>query len=191
VFNTHRSACGSSGQSLVSVLTFSTVNHWSERRQMKERKWKEKIGGKQGRVGKIREPGRRWWLNVAGSQPSPGFIPDDGGSTQLWNVGRQSFYTAVHPRRQFWTSYSPPWELEISLTELYSLQLRLLLKKNYFGVNLIICNILIIIIFKSYLISPEFLWRHLPEAVARTSVTLIWLGLSPLLVLTRSAENWI
>jgi hypothetical protein len=23
--------------------------------------------------------------------------------------------TAVHPRRQFWTSYSPPWELEISL----------------------------------------------------------------------------
>jgi hypothetical protein len=33
---------------------------------------------------------------------------------QGWNVGRQSFYTAVHPRRQFWTSYSPPWELEIS-----------------------------------------------------------------------------
>jgi hypothetical protein len=33
---------------------------------------------------------------------------------QGWNVGRQLFYTAVHPRRQFWTSYSPPWELEIS-----------------------------------------------------------------------------
>jgi hypothetical protein len=32
----------------------------------------------------------------------------------LWNVGRQSFYTAVQPRRQLWTSYSPPWELEIS-----------------------------------------------------------------------------
>jgi hypothetical protein len=31
-------------------------------------------------------------------------IPDDGGSTHLWNVGRQSFYTAVHPRRLFWTS---------------------------------------------------------------------------------------
>jgi hypothetical protein len=31
-------------------------------------------------------------------------IPDDEGSTHLWNVGRQSFYTAVHPRRQFWTS---------------------------------------------------------------------------------------
>jgi hypothetical protein len=30
-------------------------------------------------------------------------IPDDGGSTYLWNVGRQLFYTAVHPRRQFWT----------------------------------------------------------------------------------------
>jgi hypothetical protein len=28
--------------------------------------------------------------------------------------GRQSFYTAVYPRRQLWTSYSPPWELEIS-----------------------------------------------------------------------------
>jgi hypothetical protein len=22
----------------------------------------------------------------------------------FWDVGRQSFYTAVHPRRQFWTS---------------------------------------------------------------------------------------
>jgi hypothetical protein len=41
-------------------------------------------------------------------------IPDDGGSTYLWNVSRQLFYTAVHPRRQFWTSYSPPWEHEIS-----------------------------------------------------------------------------
>jgi hypothetical protein len=40
--------------------------------------------------------------------------PDDGGSTYLWNVGRQLFYTAVHPRRQIWTSYSPPWEPEIS-----------------------------------------------------------------------------
>jgi hypothetical protein len=40
--------------------------------------------------------------------------PDDGGSTYLWNVGRQSFYTAVHHGRQFWTPYSPPWELEIS-----------------------------------------------------------------------------
>jgi hypothetical protein len=47
------------------------------------------------------------------STPVP-FIPDDGGSTHLWNVGRQSFYTAVHPRRQIWTSYLPPWELEIS-----------------------------------------------------------------------------
>jgi hypothetical protein len=44
-----------------------------------------------------------WWL-----------IPDDGGSMHLWNVGRQSFYTAVYPRRQLWTSYSLPWELEIS-----------------------------------------------------------------------------
>jgi hypothetical protein len=29
---------------------------------------------------------------------------DGGGSTYLWNVGRQLFYTTVHPRRQFWTS---------------------------------------------------------------------------------------
>jgi hypothetical protein len=28
---------------------------------------------------------------------------DDGGNTYLWNVGRQLFYTAVHPRRQIWT----------------------------------------------------------------------------------------
>jgi hypothetical protein len=33
-------------------------------------------------------------------------IPDDGGSTHLWNVGRQSIYTAVYPRRQLWTSTS-------------------------------------------------------------------------------------
>jgi hypothetical protein len=45
-------------------------------------------------------------------------IPDDGGSTYLWNVARQLFYTAVHPRRQFWTSYSPPWELGISHVEI-------------------------------------------------------------------------
>jgi hypothetical protein len=29
---------------------------------------------------------------------------DNVGSTYLWNVGRQLFYTAVHPRRQIWTS---------------------------------------------------------------------------------------
>jgi hypothetical protein len=40
--------------------------------------------------------------------------PDDGGSTHLWNVVRHLLdYTAVHPRR-LWTSYSPPWEPEIS-----------------------------------------------------------------------------
>jgi hypothetical protein len=40
--------------------------------------------------------------------------PDDGGSTHLWNVGRHRFEnTAVHPRR-LWTSYSSPWEPEIS-----------------------------------------------------------------------------
>jgi hypothetical protein len=41
---------------------------------------------------------------------------DGEWSTYLWNVGRQLFYTAVHPRRQTWTSYSPRRELEISLT---------------------------------------------------------------------------
>jgi len=40
--------------------------------------------------------------------------PDNGGSMYLWNVGRQLFCTAEHPRRQIWTSYSPPWKLEIS-----------------------------------------------------------------------------
>jgi hypothetical protein len=32
------------------------------------------------------------------------WVCGDGGSTHLWNVGRQSFYTAVYPRRQLWTS---------------------------------------------------------------------------------------
>jgi hypothetical protein len=36
------------------------------------------------------------------------FSPDDGGSTHLWNVGGQSFYTAVQPRRQLWTLTIPP-----------------------------------------------------------------------------------
>jgi hypothetical protein len=31
-----------------------------------------------------------------------GLWDDDGGSTYLWNVGRQLFYTAAHPRRQLW-----------------------------------------------------------------------------------------
>jgi hypothetical protein len=40
--------------------------------------------------------------------------PDDGGSTDLWNVGRHTIKnTAVHPRRLS-ASNSPPWELEIS-----------------------------------------------------------------------------
>jgi hypothetical protein len=42
------------------------------------------------------------------------YLHHQGWRTYFWNVGRQLFYTAVHPRRQFWTSYSPPWELEIS-----------------------------------------------------------------------------
>jgi hypothetical protein len=38
------------------------------------------------------------------------YHPDDGGSTYFWNVGLQLFYTAVHIRRQIWTS------LEIKLS---------------------------------------------------------------------------
>jgi hypothetical protein len=39
---------------------------------------------------------------------------DEGGSTPLCNVGQlQRDYTALHPRRLY-TSYSPPWEPEIS-----------------------------------------------------------------------------
>jgi hypothetical protein len=32
--------------------------------------------------------------------------PDNGGSKNLWNVGKLPYYTAQHPRRQ--SSYSPP-----------------------------------------------------------------------------------
>jgi hypothetical protein len=59
----------------------------------------------------------RWCMRVerhGGMMFRISFWDDDGGSTHLWNVGRELFYTAVHPRRQFRTSYSPPWELEIS-----------------------------------------------------------------------------
>jgi hypothetical protein len=50
--------------------------------------------------------------------------PDDGGSTYLWNVGGHPIKnTAVHPRR-FWASYSPAWELEISLQEIVWLNLK-------------------------------------------------------------------
>jgi hypothetical protein len=46
-------------------------------------------------------------------------IPDDGGSTYLWNVDRQLFYTAVHPRRQLWTSYR--WDLKGELIQFIAL----------------------------------------------------------------------
>jgi hypothetical protein len=40
--------------------------------------------------------------------------PNDGGSKHLWNVGLlQRDYTALYPRRLS-SSYSPPWEPEIS-----------------------------------------------------------------------------
>jgi hypothetical protein len=45
---------------------------------------------------------RRVWSSELSSEDV--LIPDGGGSTYLWNVGRQLFYTAVHPRRKFWTS---------------------------------------------------------------------------------------
>jgi hypothetical protein len=38
---------------------------------------------------------------------------DNGGSTYLWNVGLLRDYTALHPRR-LKSSYSQPWEHEIS-----------------------------------------------------------------------------
>jgi hypothetical protein len=45
--------------------------------------------------------------------------PDDGGSKGLWNVGKLlPDYTAQQPRRQL-SSYSPPWEPEISLVLLF------------------------------------------------------------------------
>jgi hypothetical protein len=44
-----------------------------------------------------------------------GNYPDDGGSKDLWNVGKLlPDYTALQPRRQP-SSYSPPWEPQILL----------------------------------------------------------------------------
>jgi hypothetical protein len=41
-------------------------------------------------------------------------LPDDGGNTHLWNVGRPRFEnTAVHPRR-LWTSYEAPSSLDVA-----------------------------------------------------------------------------
>jgi hypothetical protein len=39
--------------------------------------------------------------------------PYDGGSTYIWNVGRQLFYTAVHPRRQIWSLYLLFWLIRL------------------------------------------------------------------------------
>jgi hypothetical protein len=46
-------------------------------------------------------------------------IPDNGGSMHLWNVGRQLFYTAVHPRRQFWTLICSLFNDDLSVTQDY------------------------------------------------------------------------
>jgi hypothetical protein len=44
--------------------------------------------------------------------------PDDGGSKDLWNVGKLLLdYTVLEPRRQP-SSYSPPWEPQILLIQL-------------------------------------------------------------------------
>jgi hypothetical protein len=44
--------------------------------------------------------------------------PDDGGSKNIWNVGKLlPDYTALQPRRQP-SSYSPPWESQIPLLHL-------------------------------------------------------------------------
>jgi hypothetical protein len=43
---------------------------------------------------------RRSTIILHGSTSQKTIIADDGGSTDVWNVGRQLFYTAVHPRRQ-------------------------------------------------------------------------------------------
>jgi hypothetical protein len=46
-------------------------------------------------------------------------FPDDGGSKYLWNVGKRlPDYTALQPRRQP-SSYSPPWEPQTLLTNLW------------------------------------------------------------------------
>jgi hypothetical protein len=54
---------------------------------------------------------------VQSGRSLPTFLrsPDDGGSELLWNVGKYiPDYTAQYPRRQS-SSYSSPWEPEISL----------------------------------------------------------------------------
>jgi hypothetical protein len=66
-------------------------------------------------VGLTETSGRR--VRSCSELSSGMIIPDDGGSTHLWNVGQQLFYTTIHPRRQFWTSYSPPWDVEISQSQ--------------------------------------------------------------------------
>jgi hypothetical protein len=76
------------------------------------------LGGRGG-IGLIHSRPRHW------GEWSGGWVPESVWTERLgekWcselssgiHVGRKSFYTAVYPRRQLWTSYSPPWELEIS-----------------------------------------------------------------------------
>jgi hypothetical protein len=63
-----------------------------------------------------------WWKSTDVSEVLAAFIiramrnrPNDEGSKYLWNVGKLlPDYTAQQPRRQT-SSYSPPWEPEISL----------------------------------------------------------------------------
>jgi hypothetical protein len=69
-------------------------------------------------------------LNIANRRSETKFAVISAGLAcwQSVGVGRQLFYTAVHPRRQFSTSYSPPWELEISMICVRALDLKLLVK---------------------------------------------------------------
>jgi hypothetical protein len=53
------------------------------------------------------------WTDVS-EVPTEGYRTDDDGSKHLWNVGPfLPDHTTQHPRRQS-SSYSPPWEPEVS-----------------------------------------------------------------------------
>jgi hypothetical protein len=59
---------------------------------------------------RFRGPCSGWWVVT--------HRPDDGGSKDLWNVGKLlPDYTALQPRRKP-SSYSPPWEPQILLIQL-------------------------------------------------------------------------
>jgi hypothetical protein len=109
---------------------------------------------------------------------SSGDRPDDGGSKDLWNVGKLlPDYTALQPRRQQ-SSYSPPWEPQILLwlTYWYTVFVSLIICVSLF-VSFLLSSLCcyVFLLFSVYYHAFSAPWHYFPSFFVSFSVfVLLW-----------------